>query len=237
MTTEIWHYTDANGLLGMVRDRGLWAGCTDFMNDEKEAIKGIEMLRSRWGNNGLETSTPEDREEIERAIASMESSKERQYIVSASGQSDSLTMWRNYGREAVSYAVRLDPSKNLVPVPVPKYSKTEEWPDAPEDYLEPYFEEIQEEDGSTHSVLSEHPDWVHSRQRGGWKRVEYTEANQIKIVDGVAEAILQYRSGLKGKPGNGLWQFLHQMRWEEQLTLIKDRVFTMKKKPGYIFSE
>lgn len=225
MPSEIWHYTDANGLLGMVRDRGLWAGCTDFMNDEKEAIRGIEMLRSRWGNEGSETLNPEDGEEIELAIANMESSKERQYIVSSSEQSDSLTMWRNYGREAVSYAVQLDPSVNLALVPIPKYSETEEWPDAPDDYLQPYFEVVQEEDGSTHSVLTGHPDSVHSRQRGGWKRVEYTEAKQIEIVDGVAEAIIKYRSGLKGKPGNHLWEFLHQMRWEEQLTLIKDRGF------------
>ncbi|WP_346921149.1 hypothetical protein [Glutamicibacter creatinolyticus] len=225
---EIWHYTDAIGLLGMVRDRCLWAGCTDFMNDEKEAVKGFEMLRERWGMQGTENIELADRETIDQVIEEMENSRTRQNIVSASGQSDSLTMWRNYGREAVSYAVRLDPKKKLIPVPLTKYKATEGWPEAPEDYFEPYLEEIQDEDGSVHMALTEDPDAVHSRQRIGGQKVEYSSAKQIEIVDEVAEAILSYQKKvvLSGKkyPGT-LFKVIHQMRWEEKLTLIKDHGF------------
>ncbi|MFI8413656.1 hypothetical protein ACIGB6_14475 [Paeniglutamicibacter gangotriensis] len=225
MPTEVWHYTDANGLLGMVRDRSIWAGCTDFMNDEKEAIKGIELLRSRWGARGTEASSNEEREEIERLIASMESSKSRQYIVSASEQSDSLTLWRNYGREAVSYAVRLDPSVKLVPVPLSKYWDKNDWPDAPPDYLDPYIQEYEDSSGQLQQVLSEYPDMVHSRQRDGWKKVEYIDANQVAIVDNVAKEILTPRVEKKQGLASLFETVILEMLWEEQLTLIKDRGF------------
>jgi len=225
---EIWHYTDANGLLGMVRDRCLWAGCTDFMNDEKEAIKGFDMLRERWGRHGSENPGPEKRETIEQVIADMANSRNRQFIVSASEHSDSLTMWRNYGREAVSYAVQLDPGKRLVPVTISKYRDTEEWPYASADYLDPYSEEVTDEDGTVHSELVNDPDAIQSRQRTGWQEVEYSSKRQIEIVDRVATEILAHQRKVDESGEHypaTLSKFIHHMHWEEKLTLIKDSGF------------
>lgn len=209
----------------MVRDNSIWAGCTDFMNDEKEAIKGYELLRTRWGLQGTETTNPSDGEEIDKAIDRMQSRKERQYLVSASETSDSLTLWRNYGREAVSYAVCLSPGGRLVPVPVTRHKENDIWPDAPADYLDPYLEEVEDGDGNVHYSLSENPDEVHHRQRPGWNRVEYGEARQNEIVDGVAQDILRKGRIEKPAPAQMLMPLIYDLGWEAQLTLIKDAGF------------
>lgn len=192
---KVWHYTDANGLLGMVRDRSIWAGCTDFMNDEKEGVKGFEILRERWGRRGSELRQPYKKNVIESYLQKVEETRSRQFIVSASYEPDSLTLWRNYGRDNVSYSVCLDTSKKLLPVPLPKYREIEDWPDAPKDYLSPYMDEVEDEQGHVHPVLTYHPDFPNSTQSAEWIPVIYESEAQISRIDEVAHKIFNESVG------------------------------------------
>lgn len=173
----------------MVRDRSIWAGCTDFMNDEKEGVRGFEILRERWGKNGSQQQQEKQKQVIDAYLQKIEESRSRQFIISASYESDSLTLWRNYGRESVSYAVCLDKSKKLLPVPLPKYRDTEEWPEAPENYLDPYMDEIEDEHGHLQPVLTYHPDAAASHQSAKWIPVIYNAEDQKTKIDEVAHKI------------------------------------------------
>lgn len=218
---QVWHYTDANGLLGMIRDRSIWAGCTDFMNDEKEGVRGFEILRERWGKGGSETKEKTRQKAVEAYLKKVEETRSRQFIVSASSESDSLTLWRNYGRDSVSYAVCLDTSKRLVPVPLPKYCEVEEWPDAPDDYLTAYKTDVEDEEGRTHTVLTHHPDATGSYQSAKWIPVSYCSDEQITTIDEVALKIFNESSGQYD-----LFEGLHNSASVEQdLLSIKDYGF------------
>lgn len=223
---DVWHYTDAAGLLGIVRDHAIWAGCTDFMNDEMETIKGFELLRSRWGEHGTESVSEQDGKKIETVLDRLRGSLRRQFIVSASENSDSLTLWRNYGKEAVSYAVCLSPDAMLVPVSISKYWDTEEWPHAPENYLEEYVEEYMDEDGRTHRALTYNPDTVYVQQREGWNKVEYDLSRQIGVVDRVAQEMLGiHETQETADPEVTVAELFRYDEWESELTLIKDEGF------------
>ncbi len=40
----LWHYTDANGLLGLLRSRELWASSVEYMNDAEELMFGRRVI-------------------------------------------------------------------------------------------------------------------------------------------------------------------------------------------------
>src|SRR6476661_3124665 len=42
----VWHYTNAAGLAGVIRENVLWASSTAFMNDHHEMRTGAELLKS-----------------------------------------------------------------------------------------------------------------------------------------------------------------------------------------------
>ena len=41
---RIYHYTDAGGLLGIVKNKCLWASDVWFMNDAREALYGVDVI-------------------------------------------------------------------------------------------------------------------------------------------------------------------------------------------------
>ncbi|WP_345452617.1 hypothetical protein [Arthrobacter gyeryongensis] len=42
----VWHYTNAAGLAGIIREKVLWASSTAFMNDQHELRTAAELLQS-----------------------------------------------------------------------------------------------------------------------------------------------------------------------------------------------
>ena len=216
-----WHYTDTHGLLGMIQNNTVWAGATDFMNDEQELLHGLSLLKRRWVDN---PQRPEGHRRIVReALQGFEDSNEQQYIVSASEESDSLTLWRNYGHESIGYAVCFDRSVSLVPLTVPRYAECDRFPYAGDDYLDPYIEEV-EFDGQTQHFLSEDPDQTLSRHNREWTSVIYEPEEQEQIVDQVAQEILEVKAKYVESALN-FYAWGKDMQWKDQLALLKDPGF------------
>lgn len=113
---EVWHYTSAAGLKGIIENNYLFACPATQMNDSKELHEGRDkveqILRERLSDDprllDLALSQIGTFEEI---LAE----SENLFLISASTNGDNLSLWRSYGTSA-SYAIRFDKSKILRPI-------------------------------------------------------------------------------------------------------------------------
>lgn len=114
----VWHYTNAAGLLGIIQNRQLWATHSRFMNDTVEggvfdgALRAIVAGKDPKFHTSLRSTIdamynpgpcgPESRVQTDN-----------RFLLCGSESGDELTLWRNYGQEAVSFAVGLDATAPL----------------------------------------------------------------------------------------------------------------------------
>lgn len=101
----IFHYTSAVGLMGMIKNREIWATGSNYLNDPTEvsfaAIALAAGLRQRLSGGGA------DRERAGAALGLLENYidpnspdqylEDRSFISSFSRSDQSLTLWRLYG--------------------------------------------------------------------------------------------------------------------------------------------
>lgn len=123
-TSLVWHYTDARGILGIIEKRRLWATHARFMNDRLEGSVMHRALRDYIDSETKLTSTQLDMVKQQYSFLTdniypthTRVSPGNIFIVSASGDNDALTLWRNYARESVSFAVGFDPDVPLGVIP------------------------------------------------------------------------------------------------------------------------
>jgi hypothetical protein len=108
----VWHYSDGAGLRNMLENRVLWASSAAFMNDFKKLISGDDILNKLYAQIKEQVSE-HHREELQQAVTSFSSPREEKFILCGSDAPDSLTLWRYYGRDQVSFAVGLDRNVSL----------------------------------------------------------------------------------------------------------------------------
>lgn len=95
MTVETWwHYTDAGGLLGVLRNRQLWASSLGYLNDASEIAFGLESLEEALEDLAKDSSSRRD--DIWPSNIPLERSSVDVYAVSFSTEGDQLSQWRGY---------------------------------------------------------------------------------------------------------------------------------------------
>lgn len=118
----VWHYTDATGLLSILRTNTLWATSSQFLNDRGEIELGQRLAADRMAE--LADADPDSvYAEVRAQMAEQQQAASQRpsqdqggaifFVLSASTSSDSLAMWRNYGGAGESYAIGLDPEATL----------------------------------------------------------------------------------------------------------------------------
>jgi hypothetical protein len=109
----IWHYTNAAGLAGVIRENVLWASSTAFMNDRHEMRTGAELLRNLLERHKgyLDTGVLADLESMLRYATSQDPYKT--FVACGCKDPNNLTMWRNYTGPEVGFAVGLDATKAM----------------------------------------------------------------------------------------------------------------------------
>lgn len=94
---KIYHYTDLNGLKGIIESGSLWATHFSFLNDSNELIHGLKCLENTI--NHLEDEFPP--EILKYIRVSLAHFKEHRsphvYNISFCLQPDLLSQWRGYG--------------------------------------------------------------------------------------------------------------------------------------------
>jgi hypothetical protein len=112
---EIWHYTDAAGLIGILEGNCLWATSMSSLNDSAELFYGLEVL-----DNLLEEVRESKNMHPQlklyfaslRALVDTAVGQRGLYVASASLAQNSLAQWRAYGGER-AHALVLDSSAQL----------------------------------------------------------------------------------------------------------------------------
>ncbi|MGO4586816.1 DUF2971 domain-containing protein [Arthrobacter sp. 2RAF6] len=109
----IWHYTNAAGLAGIIRENVLWASATAFMNDHQELRTGTNLLQGLLLRHqpNLDPRIAGDVQAMVRAATSLD--RYKTFVACACKDANNLTMWRNYTGPDVGFAVGLDPKETL----------------------------------------------------------------------------------------------------------------------------
>lgn len=103
----IWHYTNAEGLLGIVRSGSMWASSASVLNDSEELSFGLAFLEDTWRqfSKDFDAETPAIDRWMKAAREEFELSRQADsYVVSASRDGDSHSQFLMYG----SYALGID---------------------------------------------------------------------------------------------------------------------------------
>ena len=97
----IYHYTDINGLLGMIETGKIWATHVSRLNDSIEYHHGIKGVVDYGRNAMLASSKPL----VEKILS--EFRRVETYVASYSTKHDLLSQWRSYSGGKVGYCLGL----------------------------------------------------------------------------------------------------------------------------------
>jgi hypothetical protein len=121
-TSPIFHYTSADGLVGLIQSMELWATEASGMNDVAEVRQGWDYIR-RWLRKESDShsifklmrSTAKSKKDDDDSASSVRS-REGIFICCASQLRDDASQWRLYGGGAKGYCVQLDPQVPFVAI-------------------------------------------------------------------------------------------------------------------------
>jgi hypothetical protein len=93
----LYHYTNAAGLIGILKSESLWATSQAFMNDAKEFDHALDMLQECLKKRSQTTNVEE--KNLYLALSQFLETPMRTpwFIISLSEKSDLLSQWRAYG--------------------------------------------------------------------------------------------------------------------------------------------
>lgn len=225
----VWHYTDGAALMNIIANNELWASSAAFMNDMNELLSGNLELRKHFDEQRDTLPGPVTKL-LERHIPKDGSRTKNAFVLSGSTDPDSLTLWRNYGRHQVSFAVGFDKAVPLVPMipTVPQDGiEVTRHPYPPSDYYENMYDT--DADGQVATtpdgapIVIDDPD-SELVENSGWKPVVYDQGQQKELISGIFERLHEAaEAATNGKSSIGLWMQVYLMN--ESLNLIKNAGF------------
>ena len=112
----LYHYTTQAGLLGIIRDRQIWATHTQYLNDRREFLHAVDLMRAEIlrllneQNTRPGESSAKRKEALNRMHDAISLSPEHinVCVCSFSEDSDSLSQWRAYGGSS-GFAIGFSP--------------------------------------------------------------------------------------------------------------------------------
>lgn len=121
----LYHYTTQSGLLGIIKDRKIWATHTQYLNDRREFLHAVDLVREEIERLFKDKNTQTGQESAARmeALERMRDMSSRSpeginvCVCSFSEAGDSLSQWRAYGGSS-GFAIGF--SQNVLQVAVEK---------------------------------------------------------------------------------------------------------------------
>ena len=112
----LYHYTKQTGLLGIIKDRQIWATHTQYLNDRREFLHAVDLVRREIQrlfeeqNPGVGGASVTRMEALNRMREALSMSPEHinVCVCSFSEASDSLSQWRAYGGSS-GFAIGFSP--------------------------------------------------------------------------------------------------------------------------------
>lgn len=102
----LYHYTNAQGLLGMLQSRRVWATDSRFLNDPTEISYAIRVVREVM--SGVLKDDPRGLKALSRSISDLLAEYEanaKVYIACFCPKGDLLSQWRGYGAVGGGFAL------------------------------------------------------------------------------------------------------------------------------------
>ena len=108
----LFHYTDLNGLRGIVTEHNLWLTHALYCNDEAEVKLGIKVARDQIHALLKESDASAPKKEYLEALDEVlkEPPREGVYICCFCENGDELTQWCAYGANGNGVSVQIDPN-------------------------------------------------------------------------------------------------------------------------------
>ena len=102
---EIYHYTDINGLLGIVENKSIWLTEASFLNDVEEQLYTLELFENEVLNTIVDKKL---KNTLSDAIESLRDRRviENELVFSCSLDADNLTLWSEFSN-AYGYCLGL----------------------------------------------------------------------------------------------------------------------------------
>lgn len=104
----LYHYTTQSGLLGIVRSREMWVTHTQYLNDRREFVHAVDLVREEiqrlLGASTGDSSRTESLARMEQALQLTPESI-NVCVCSFSEDEDSLSQWRTYGAGTSGFAI------------------------------------------------------------------------------------------------------------------------------------
>jgi len=114
----LWHYTNGDGLLGIVREGRLWATRIDYLNDSKEFAYAIDLVTETVDRMAAVESAQDRRralDEIRSKLTGLSQLCDMVAVASFSEAGDSLSQWRAYCHKVPGYSLGFD-TERLAPI-------------------------------------------------------------------------------------------------------------------------
>lgn len=111
----VWHYTDPQGIIGILENRQVWATSMVSLNDHEEFGYGMSVLKQCLDHALESRYIHPDQKTFMRGIFEKVNetySLRNLFVFCASEENDILNQWRNYGGE-VSYALGIPAGMRL----------------------------------------------------------------------------------------------------------------------------
>ena len=109
----LYHYTSADGVIGILSSKELWATNIEFLNDTNEILEAVRVARNIIENLiDRDTFSHGEKLLMNKMREHAGSAAKRFYVVSFSETSDSLLHWQAYCSGSGGYAIGF-PSKHL----------------------------------------------------------------------------------------------------------------------------
>jgi len=111
--TILWHYTNAEGLLGIIKGNELWMSHIATMNDSEEYLHGLQYILDEVDDRLSKTPLEVPKQFYQKVAEAVNSLMKIEkipdiYVMSFSGETDTLMHWTEYGRHGVGYAIGFD---------------------------------------------------------------------------------------------------------------------------------
>jgi Protein of unknown function (DUF2971) len=110
--TAIYHYTDLNGLKGIVDNHDLWLTHSRYSNDDEELTHGFQIVQ-RVIQEELAKETDPGREDCLKQISRMFETPKREgiYICCFCAKGNLLSQWWSYGANGTGVSLSFDPAR------------------------------------------------------------------------------------------------------------------------------
>lgn len=113
----LYHYTNADGLCGILKSRSFRLGHFSYLNDARELTYGLNLGVERLRHH-RSTAVDKTRDLLDRAISAFDGDYFKNWMQSMSPfvtcfceNGDLLSQWRAYGGDGAGYAIGFDTSK------------------------------------------------------------------------------------------------------------------------------